>query len=96
MKIDKEGYILAKDRFIKLSPLQQSLYVLDALEKGMTKDQIVQSFDGDKELVSVWMDFIKSMNWLEKNNVKTVLTVDSFTVTDAGKHALEKYSKQNL
>ena len=90
---DKNTANAAKSEGFKdLTPLQQSAWILEGLKKGMTKKEIVAicGCGGDKQLVSVWIDLIMSMNWLERKKIQTVLTSDMYNNTETGKHALEE------
>ena len=63
---------------LNLVYLQQAVYVLERLDKGMTLEQIAASCDGDTQLVSIWIDFITSMRWLQENKVSTVLSTNIY------------------
>ena len=73
------------------SLLRQSVYVLERLDEGMTKDQIVGLCIGDEQTVSIWIDFLLSMSLLQRNKPTSALNADTLQVTEAGKLALEKY-----
>ncbi len=77
--------------FGKLSLLRQSVYVLERLDEGMTKDQIVALCSGDEQTVSIWIDFLLSMSLLQRNKPTSALNADILQVTEAGKLAIEKY-----
>lgn len=77
--------------FGQLSLLRQSVYVLERLDEGMTKDQIVALCCGDEQAVSIWIDFLLSMSLLQKSKQAAALNADTLQVTEAGKLAIEKY-----
>lgn len=79
--------------FGELSLLRQSVYVLERLDEGMTKDQIVARCSGDEQIVSIWIDFLLSMSLLQRNKPASALNADTFQVTETGKLAIEKYGK---
>ncbi len=55
---------------VNLRGLKQALFVLQSLEQGKTADQIVDRFDGDRQLVEIWTNFLVHNQWikLEVNN----------------------------
>lgn len=77
--------------FGELSLLRQSVYVLERLDEGMTKDQMVALCSGDEQLVSIWIDFLLSMSLLQRNRSASALNADAFQVTETGRLAIEKY-----
>ena len=73
--------------------MRQSVYVLERLDEGMTKDQIVGLCSGDEQTVSIWIDFLLSISLLQRNKQTSALNTDTFQITEAGKLAIEKYGK---
>jgi hypothetical protein len=54
---------------LHLRGLNQALYILHCLGEGHSNEQIVQKFDGDKQLVDMWMSFVKHNHWIEKDRL---------------------------
>ena len=45
--------------------------ILKCLSKGYSKNQIIhEKFEGDGQLVSVWIEFLKDKNWVVEKEVK--------------------------
>jgi hypothetical protein len=62
------------------SALTQAIFILKCLSDGQNKHQIIyDKFNGDVQLVSMWMDFLKEMSWLKEN------TAGELEITEAGK-----------
>lgn len=85
---------IKKERFNDLTCLQQAVCILERLDKGMTIEQIIASCGGDGQLVSIWIDFITCMSWLERSKSATVLNAEkTFRITEEGRRAVEKYGE---
>jgi predicted transcriptional regulator len=51
----------------QLTGLTAATCIIKWLSKGHTKDQIIyDKFNGDKQLVSAWIDFLKDNHWVEE------------------------------
>lgn len=59
-----------RDPSHSLSPLRQAFYILKLISEGRGRDEIVEEFDGDEQLVSIWINYLKERNYL--NNVSMV------------------------
>ena len=55
----------------KLSPLQSAAYVLECIHEGKRKEEIVQRFEEDEQLVSLWLTFLKLTIGLKKITILT-------------------------
>jgi hypothetical protein len=56
-----------------LSALKQALFILKCISEGQSKKDIVEEFDGDEQLVSIWLNFLNEHGWLvQGNNILTV------------------------
>ena len=51
---------------VHLSGLTQALYVMRALVEGKTVYQIVDEFQGDRQLVGIWTSFLIENQWIER------------------------------
>ena len=63
----------------KLSPLETAAYVLECIHEGKRKEEIVERFDDDEQLVSLWLTFLKANDWLEEDhdsNSQLVVSVE--------------------
>jgi hypothetical protein len=65
--------------------LQQPAYILKCLQHGVTEDEIVQIFDGDKQLVRMWMCFLSHNHWGKQ------LSLYDWIATEKGQKAIERY-----
>ena len=54
----------------RISRLRQAFYVLKCISDGRTGKEIVEEFDGDEQLVSIWINYLKERHYL--NNVSVV------------------------
>lgn len=56
-----------------LSALNQALYILKFISEGRSRREIVDEFDGDEQLVLIWIDFLNEHGWLvERNSILAV------------------------
>lgn len=51
---------------VRLAGLKQAVYVMDCLAKGHSEAQIALTLGDDKQLVSMWMLFLKHNRWMEE------------------------------
>ncbi len=84
------------EKFKELSMLKQAVYVLEKLDGGLSKERIVVLCGGDEQGVSIWIEFLKDLDWLVKNSPSTILNADMPHASEAGKKAIEKYGKIEL
>lgn len=63
-----------------LGGLRNAAYVLQCLEKGLTRKEIVEDFENDEQLVDVWFSFLLQYRWIEQ-----VDELDEWVVTTDGK-----------
>jgi hypothetical protein len=76
--------------------LSQATYILKCLSEGYSKDQIYHVFNGDIQLVSIWIDFLKDKHWIEKEGPKDVTVSDNedkLKVSENGKKWLESMTQ---
>jgi len=52
----------------------------------MPEDKIVEKFDGDAQIVKIWIDFLKDNRWLIKDTVN-----NKWILTDKGKEQMISY-----
>lgn len=71
----------------KLSPLESAAYVLECIHEGKRKEEIVQRFDDDGQLVSLWLTFLKANDWLEEDHDSN----SQLVVSEEGKRWIEKF-----
>jgi hypothetical protein len=71
----------------KLSGLRQAIYIMKCLDAGEYFELITQKFDGDEQLVKLWMSFLLHNKCIRKNP-----SIDrECIVTEKGKRWMEKY-----
>lgn len=51
-----------------LRGLKQAIYVMECLIKGQTKEQIVRTLEGDEQLVTMWISFLRHNKWMEETS----------------------------
>lgn len=64
------------------------MYVLQCLERGQTRRQIVEALNGDEDLVDVWISFLMQYDWIEQKNES-----NEWSVTSSGMEWYEKISR---
>jgi hypothetical protein len=50
---------------VRLGGLKQAVYVMESLVKGQSEEQIAITLGNDKQLVSMWILFLKHNHWIE-------------------------------
>jgi hypothetical protein len=55
------------------------------MEDGIDESEIVELFQGDKQLVDIWKSFLIHIKWINQPDSK-------FEVTDKGKEVMRKYT----
>jgi hypothetical protein len=51
-----------------LGGLKKAMFVLQCLDRGLTRKQIVELLNGDEELVDVWISFLMQYDWIAQRN----------------------------
>ena len=64
---DNNNFEIQQSPPTKLSGLRQAVCIMKCLSKGEYFEQIVQKFDGDEQLVKLWMSFLLHNKCIEKN-----------------------------
>lgn len=68
------------------SGLKDAVYILKCISEGHVKSEIQwNNFDGDLQLVSMWISFLEKDGYLEENNLSEL------AVTDKGKRLIQKH-----
>jgi predicted transcriptional regulator len=78
----------------RLTGLTAAAYILKWLSKGYTKDQIYAKFNGDIQLFSTWIDFLKVKKWIVQ--VKGEDDVSGLKVTKEGKTWLKRFESAHI
>lgn len=71
-----------------LGGLKKAMYVLQCLDRGQTRKQIVDALNGDEELVDVWISFLMQYDWIEQQSES-----DEWSVTSKGREWYEKITR---
>jgi hypothetical protein len=53
------------------SHLRQASYILKRISEGRTRKEIVEDFDGDEQLVLIWINYLLERNYLNTVSVVT-------------------------
>jgi hypothetical protein len=53
-----------RDPAHNLSRIKQAIYILRCISDGRTWNDIVEEFDDDEQLVSIWINYLKERNYL--------------------------------
>jgi hypothetical protein len=67
------------------SALGTALYILRSIDEGQSKKEIIQSLDNNEQLVLVWIQYLKTLSWLEEDNR------GNLRVLDDGKSRIQQY-----
>ena len=67
------------------SALGTAIYILKSIDEGQSKKEIIQSLDNNEQLVSVWIQYLKTLSWLEEN------TQGNLRVLNDGKSRIQQY-----
>jgi predicted transcriptional regulator len=74
----------------RLSGLRQAIYIMRCLDNGEYFEQIVQKFDGDEQLVKLWMSFL-----LHNKCIQNPAIDHKWLITEKGKRWIEKYDERH-
>ncbi len=64
-------YKMVRDPAQRLSPLRQASYILKCISEGRTRKEIVEEFDGDEQLVLIWINYLIERHYLNTSSVVT-------------------------
>lgn len=67
------------EKFVGLGGLKKAIYVLQLLDRGQTRSQIVELLNGNEVLVDTWISFLMQYNWIQQNES------DEWSVTAKGR-----------
>ena len=82
-----------------ITGLTGAAYILKCITKGYSKNQIIhEKFEGDRQLVFAWIEFLKDKNWVVEKEVKEKDDVDdtNLKVTKKGKMWLNKFESVDI
>lgn len=81
----------------RLTGLTAATCILKWLSKGYTKDQIYAKFNGDIQLFSTWIDFLKDKKWIVQVKAPDD-DIDStgLKVTKEGKTWLKRFESAHI
>lgn len=72
----------------RLRGLKAAAYIAKSLSEGKKKEQIVEEFGGDKQLVEMLWSFAYHNRWLAKEGPK-----DNFVLTEKGRERVSRLLK---
>jgi hypothetical protein len=67
------------------SALGTALHILRCIDEGQSKKEIIQSLDSNEQLVSVWIQYLKSISWLKED------AHGNLVASDDGKSRMQRY-----
>lgn len=70
-----------------LGGLKKAMFVLQCLDRGQTRQQIVKLLNGDEDLVDVWISFLMQYDWIKQETES-----DEWSVTSKGREWYEEIS----
>src|SRR5215210_2364946 len=80
--IDSKNII--KKRYMD-SALGTALHILRCIDEGQSTKDIIQSLDGNEQLVYVWIQYLKAISWLKED------TQGNLLASDDGKARMQRY-----
>lgn len=63
-----------------LGGLKKAMFILQCIDRGQTRKQIVEALNGDEKLLDVWIFFLMQYDWIEQQNES-----DEWSVTSKGR-----------
>ena len=66
--------------------MKQALYVLKGLTDSHTEKMVIEEFNGDEQIVRIWIGFLKDNRWMTRDHVK-----NKWIITDEGRTAITKF-----
>ena len=63
------------------------MFVLQCLDRGQTRKQIVELLNGDEDLLDVWISFLMQYDWIRQE-----IESDEWSVTPRGREWYEAIS----
>jgi hypothetical protein len=68
-----------------LGGLKKAMFVMQCLDRGQTRMQIVEALNDDEELVDVWISFLMQYNWIRQQDES-----EEWSVTPEGREWYKK------
>lgn len=68
-----------------LGGLKKAMYVMQCLDRGQTRKQIVEALNDDEELVDVWISFLMQYDWIKQQDES-----EEWSVTPEGREWCKK------
>jgi transposase len=56
------------------SALGTALHILRCIDEGQSRKEIIQSLDNNEQLVSVWIQYLKAISWLNEDTKGKLVT----------------------
>src|ERR687891_1444048 len=67
------------------SALGTALHILRCINEGQSRKEIIQNLDGNDQLVSVWIQYLKAISWLKEDAQGNLLA------SEDGKSRIRQY-----
>jgi hypothetical protein len=61
---------------LSLRGLNQAIFIMRYIDLGKSKQEIVKRFNGDEQLVDLWISYMRHNHWLESNNTGGLKVTD--------------------
>ena len=71
-----------------LGGLNRAMYVMQCLDRGKTRSQVVEDLQDDGKLVDAWISFLMQYDWIVQQNES-----DRWLVTPRGREWAEKINR---
>lgn len=67
------------------SALGTAFHILRCIDEGQSTKEIIKSLDSNEQLVSVWIQYLKAINWLKED------TQGNLVASGDGKSRMQRY-----
>jgi hypothetical protein len=90
LSLTNERRLVSSNNYHKdsLRGLRAAAFIAGSLAESKDKEWIVSQFDGDEQLVNMWISFVRHNRWVNKNGAK-----EAWSLTDKGKKQVNSLMK---
>jgi hypothetical protein len=77
---------VSDNKYYFTSAFGTAIYVLKCINEGQSKKEIIYNLDNNEQLVSVWIEYLKGLHWLEEDHIS-----GNLLASEDGKSWIKKY-----
>jgi len=82
------------NKYYFTSAFGTAIYILKCINEGQSKKEIIYNLDDNEQLVSVWIEYLKGLHWLEEDGINGSL-LPSQDSKSWIKNIMKVYKKNN-